>query len=61
MPSNCAIQKDIGHPIYAVYYNRIRKKICAQDERRGMFRVFREGAKRKGKRTLTTNTNYILS
>lgn len=59
MPSNCTIQKDIGYPIYAVY-DKKRKK-CAQDERRGVLRVFREGAKRKGKQTLTTNSNYVFS
>lgn len=60
MPSNCTIQKYIGHPIYAVYYNRI-KKTCAQEERREMFRIFKEAPKKKRKLTLKTNSNFIQS
>lgn len=46
MPLSCTIQKDIGHSIYADYYNRIRKKYV-QDERRGMF-IFQGGGEKEG-------------
>lgn len=39
MPSNCTIQKYIGHAIDAVYYNRIKKNMCT-GWKREMFRIF---------------------
>lgn len=50
------IQKYIGHPIYAVYYSRLKKNMCTGWKK---FRIFREGKERK--RKLALNTNCILS